>query len=666
MIIVRIVLALLLFLQPLTACGKTFPLTFQDSTQQQITLHQPPVRVVSLVPSITEILFALGAEDRLRGLTYHFSHKSAAAGKSLVGGFSNPDPALIRALAPDLIFYADLHQSLIATLDPATVAVQLNANSIAEGFEQIRLLGRIFNASETAAQLLAEQRRLLQLMADKTAEIPLQERPRVVQLMSRDTLMVPGDDSFQNEYIRRAGGIAPVFGQDGPRISIDRDQWQRFNPQIIYTCNPADRELPILEKAGWNQVEAVRNQKIFFFPCELTCCVSTNAGFFVSWLGASIHQDYFSNPDNQLRADRIIGKETVHLSNPTVKAGWLIQTEIKDFRNKSLLIALTQPTTILSTLEGWREDIRYIGNHYFPPPAWGLDHQSGLAGLKRQTYAALGRDEADTSMLFTGADMDNLAIAAKSYKAMQVTALVTAGVSGNSMKMAADTGEYYELEEPHEQDHVGTINIIVLTNTRLSPRAMTRALITITEAKTAALRDLDIRSSYSGIRNAATGTGTDNILLAQGDGRPIDNSGGHSKMGELIATAVYQGVMAAVLNQNELTARRSVYQRANERGIQLSLIGRTYLQGPQLISTFEQLLREERYQSFLHAAFAINDAYEAGLVTDLSAFRSWCEMVAREIGGEATPLTPAPDPSLPAVLQLALGAIISGVAKPAP
>ena len=92
--------------------------------------------------------------------------------------------------------------------------------------------------------------------------------------------------------------------------------------------------------------------------------------------------------------------------------------------------------------------------------------------------------------------------------------------------MAEDIGSWYE---------PGTINMILLTNMRLTPRGMQRAIISATEAKTAALQDLDIRSSYTPMVNPATGTGTDNIIVVQGAGTRIDNAGGHSKMGELIA-----------------------------------------------------------------------------------------------------------------------------------
>ncbi len=92
---------------------------------------------------------------------------------------------------------------------------------------------------------------------------------------------------------------------------------------------------------------------------------------------------------------------------------------------------------------------------------------------------------------------------------------------------------------------MGTINIILITNASLTEAAMARALITITEAKCAALQDLGIESSYSpGL--IATGTGTDNVIVVPGNGIRITYTGGHSKTGELIGRVVYESVKEAV------------------------------------------------------------------------------------------------------------------------
>ncbi|GAH97673.1 unnamed protein product, partial [marine sediment metagenome] len=108
-------------------------------------------------------------------------------------------------------------------------------------------------------------------------------------------VMVPGDDSFQNEMIRAAGGIPPVLGKKGNIVVVTREEWKRFNPQVIYGCGD-DRGTAkkFFNLPGWKNVDAVKNGKIFYFPCDLTCRASTKTGYFVSWLSAKVYEDEFS------------------------------------------------------------------------------------------------------------------------------------------------------------------------------------------------------------------------------------------------------------------------------------------------------------------------------------------------------------------------------------
>ncbi len=175
----------------------------------------------------------------------------------------------------------------------------------------------------------------------------------------------------------------------------------------------------------------------------------------------------------------------------------------------------------------------------------------------------LTQTPASSAFLITGADMDNLAVVKKEYRKLAVYALVTAGVKGNAQRQSADEGLYY----PH-----GTINMIILSNARLSQAAMARALVTATEAKTAALQDMDIRSTYTGLANQATGTGTDNIIVISGEGAPADSAGGHTKIGELIARAAYEGAVKAIGMQNGIRSARSVFERLEERNISIAQI----------------------------------------------------------------------------------------------
>jgi adenosylcobinamide hydrolase len=123
-------------------------------------------------------------------------------------------------------------------------------------------------------------------------------------------------------------------------------------------------------------------------------------------------------------------------------------------------------------------------------------------------------------------------------------------------------------EEMDVQEIAGTINIIVLIDGNPSESCMVAALITATEAKSALLRDFDVRSRYTG--DSATGSITDSVTVAStGSGKTISLGGPASKLGKVVGFCVRQAVREALLKQEPVWANRSVVDRLKER--QLSL-----------------------------------------------------------------------------------------------
>jgi len=657
-----LVLILLYFLlvKSLVIFAADFPFTFTDSSGAEITLNKQPDRVVSLVPTVTEMLLRLGAEEKVVGLTHHSILPPESAGKNVIGGFFSPDMDRLAALEPELIFYSDLHRDKVTQFRGNTVLVNLSSKTIDDSAKYLRLLAEIFDEQETAERIIGEENRLLELIAKKTAGIPEDNRQRVMRLMGRTSVMTPGEDSFQHEYIRAAGAIPPAFGKKGAVVPVTLEEWQEFNPEFLYGCGGDRKLLDFLDQPGWRDVEAVQNKNYSFFPCDLTCRAATHTGYFVAWLAATIYHDEFSDPENHVLPEEVVERSPISLDLDYVQVAEIMKTDIRDFRNKSVRIEFKTPMTVVSTLEGQRDNILQVGNHYFPPPAWGLGHMDGLEKFKSHNLGILGLSSENTSFLFTGADMDNLAIVKKSFKEMEVTALVTAGVAGNAVRMGHDTGAYYEPDSLNKNTKPGTINIMVLSNMQLSSRAMTRAIISATEAKSAALQDLDIRSSYSRRLNPATGTGTDNVLVVEGNGIPIDASGGHTKMGELIGRAVYDGVRKAVHMQNGFTEKRTIFQRLKERKASVGEIGRRYGDAETALQ-LERLMLDPLYSSFVEAALSISDDYERGLIKDLASFDIWCASVTKQLGGQEVDLVIIEEESLPIVLRKAFGALLSGL-----
>ena len=643
-----------------------YPIEFIDDSKNSIHISTCPDKVVSLVPSISEIITHIGAGSHLKGTTYHHIVRGERAlqnnnGIKSMGGFFSPMIDRILAIQPDVIFISSLHDHIRQRLSPNTQIIHLKTVSIEDNLNEIMLLGEIFNQKESASQLVAQILSDLDHIQKKVERIPMDKRKRVIRMMGLSEPSVPGDDSFQNDLIRAAGGIPPQFGKNGAIITITPKEWQRFNAQVIYGCNDITNKFisdhSLFKLPEWQHVDAIQNNLIFDFPCELTCRASTHTGYFASWLSAVIYSEEFAQKKYQIHENKEINSRPITIPLLYIKNARIVYSYINDFINKTFLMELSHPMTILSSLDGTMSNITTVGNHYIPPPCWGLDH-GDVDDLNQLMNKIIGKPSNQTSLLITGADMDNLAIAKESFQDIIVYAFVTAGVGSNALRTAHDIGHYYE---------PGTINIIIATNTKLSSRAMTRAMITVTEAKTSVLLDLDIRSSYNRLNYRATGTGTDNILIVQGMGQTITMTGGHTKMGELIAKAVYQGVKEAILRQNGINAQRDIFKRLEERRITPMVLAgalscNCQFDKNELASTLEHILHEPKYVGFIESAMAISDDHTMNLINDLSLFKAWSQQIASDIAGQTiiwdeNILTMD---SLPSALKIALSAFIQG------
>ena len=638
-----------------------YPLAFTDDGGHSLTIIKPPRRIVSLVPGVSEIIAALEADEKLVGITHHTTMPTRVLeNATVVGGFFSPSLNQIKTLAPDLVFIADLHEDLRRELAGKDCqVVEIETTSLLDSYDNIMLLGKIVEKPEAATKLVEEIKAKLDIISRKVARIPVSERRRVMRLMGRGAIMSPGDDSFQNEMIAAAGGIPPVWGQKGAVIEVEQEAFQQFNPQFIYGCGGDKELIKKLSEPGWNQAEAVKNGTFRFYPCTVTCRAATLTGDFVGTLAAAIYPEQFSKTENLVLTEGVTARRPVEVKLDYVSKAEVVEVSILDFTHRTLVVDLAEPMAVISSLEGPRDAITMVGNHYLPPPSWDLVHIVGPQNFERRVTALLGYDPETSSLLFTGADMRCLAVKEAGYKAMTVYALVTAGVKSNAVRMGAEEAHYYE---------PGTINVIIMTNMELSSRAMTRAIISATEGKSAAIQDLDIRSKSNPAFLQATGTGTDNIIVVSGRGQKIEKAGGHSKMGELIARTVYQGVMEAVGKQNGLLVKRSIFHRLQEREISVyAFIHDCRWESPvdagALVGQFEELLLDPHYAVFMESALALTDGWERGQVEDLNIFRDWCRQISNQISGHPGKPdvcqyigVPIPDP-----LRLALEALLAGL-----
>ncbi len=198
------------------------PVDLVDALGQSLRFASPPARIVSLVPSITETLFWLGAGERVVGVTEYCVHPDEARRtRPAVGGTKNPKLDRIAALAPDLVIAnrEENRRADVERLIGSGLRVWVTyARSVREAIDEIALLGSITGRVEHAARLVADCETALE-RANARAREP---RPRAVAAIWRDPWMVVGSDTFAGDLLALAGAHNP-FGAEGmryPRTSL--------------------------------------------------------------------------------------------------------------------------------------------------------------------------------------------------------------------------------------------------------------------------------------------------------------------------------------------------------------------------------------------------------------------------------------------------------------
>jgi adenosylcobinamide amidohydrolase len=222
----------------------------------------------------------------------------------------------------------------------------------------------------------------------------------------------------------------------------------------------------------------------------------------------------------------------------------------------------------------------------------------------------------DYLAMVTAAKIQNYSLKSYRTEGFSISVAVTAGCQHGE-----SSGEEMDVQEI-----AGTINIIVFIDGNPTDSCMVASLITATEAKSAALRDLDVRSRYTG--DSATGSVTDSVVVAAtGKGKTILLGGPASKLGKLVGSCTRQAVSEALLKQEPFWACRSVLDRLKERLLSLEKLTSEVSKIEDLTITAESLAEVLKSNpiagAYLLAAAKMDDDYKKNLVpTD---FPSWQE-----------------------------------------
>ncbi len=234
-----IFLAAALFLGLTASCTMTeeapqIPVTITDQLGRTVELKTAsPQRIVSLAPSHTETIYALGLADRLVAVTDYCNYPPEAEKKPSIGGFSTPNIEEVVAMDPDLVLATSIHETeIIPQLeDKGLTVVAVNPTTIEEVIASITLIGKVTGAEGAAASLVKDMEKRIKAVTDKTGMLAPDERPKTYYVVwfGDEGLMVAGSDTLQNELIAIAGG---------KNIGIEVSNYANIDIETVIVLNP--------------------------------------------------------------------------------------------------------------------------------------------------------------------------------------------------------------------------------------------------------------------------------------------------------------------------------------------------------------------------------------------------------------------------------------------
>jgi iron complex transport system substrate-binding protein len=244
----------------------TFPEMHEvtDGYGRMVRIPVNPSRIVSLAPSLTETVYALGIEDRLVGDTDYCDYPPDAQAKPKVGGVINPNLEQIAALHPDLVLMSKEANMLdtVRSLDSLHIPTYAtDVHSIEQIISSVQNLADVLNASAEGKALADNLRQSLQALQDRLTGVA----PRsVLFVVWPEPLQSVGKNTFVADALRRAGAVSIVdSNQDWPQVSLE--EVVKLQPDYLVFAESHTGSLgndfdSVARRPGWQLLNAVRDR----------------------------------------------------------------------------------------------------------------------------------------------------------------------------------------------------------------------------------------------------------------------------------------------------------------------------------------------------------------------------------------------------------------------
>ncbi|MEC1500296.1 ABC transporter substrate-binding protein [Bacillus sonorensis] len=248
--------------------AEAFPVTVKDASGKEIKIAKEPKRIVSLMPSNTEIAYALGLGKKVVGVTDFDTYPKEVKDVEKIGGMEFNTEKII-SLNPDLVLaHASAMQSAEEGLkqlrDAGITVVTVNdAASFHDTYQSIDMIGKATGANREAKELVSSMKSDLAEIKEKAQNIPEKEQKKVfVEVSPAPDIYTTGKGTFMNEMLEAIHAKNAATGQEG-WAKMTEESIIKLNPDAIVTTNGASSVKEIKKRSGWSSVQAVKNNEVY-------------------------------------------------------------------------------------------------------------------------------------------------------------------------------------------------------------------------------------------------------------------------------------------------------------------------------------------------------------------------------------------------------------------
>lgn len=278
-----------------------FPVTVTDALDEEVVIEEKPEKIISLIPSNTEIVYALDSGDAIVGVTDFDNFPEEVMSKEKIGGMEFNIEKMI-SLKPDLVLApgstADTVQEGLQQLKDAGIDVVVvnDAQSFEEVYQSIEMIGQAIGEPEKADGLVESMKNSFAELKKKAEAIKPEEQKSVfVEVSPAPEIYTAGKNTFINEMLELIGAKNAAGDMDGwPKV--DPEAIVERNPDVIVTTYGYYTEKPteqVLARPGWNNVKAVKDQQVFDVHSDLVTRSGPRLAEGAEELAKAIYPDVF-------------------------------------------------------------------------------------------------------------------------------------------------------------------------------------------------------------------------------------------------------------------------------------------------------------------------------------------------------------------------------------